>query len=292
MSMSNTEILALVDLLDDPDEVIFESVRNRLLSEGPTIVSTLENFWEHNFHPLRQERIENLVHEIQFTSLKNRIHNWIRLGGGNLLSGAMLVAQYQYPAIEEKPVKEEVEKIKSAIWLEINEDMTGLEKIHVMNQVFFKHYGFQGDKESFHHPMNSQIHKVIERKKGNPLSLSILYLILAQELELPLYGVNLPQHFVMAYKDEYHVLLPDEYKTKHGVLFYVNAFSNGKVFGKAEIDDFIHHLKLEKKDSYYSPCDNLTIIKRMLKNLQYAYKHAEKEEKEEDVKKLVKLFDV
>ncbi|MDC3220621.1 transglutaminase-like domain-containing protein [Flavobacteriales bacterium] len=290
--MSNTEILALVDLLDDPDEVIFESVRNRLLSEGPTIVNALESFWEHNFHPLRQERIENLVHEIQFTSLKNRIHNWIRLGGGNLLSGAMLVAQYQYPAIEEEPVKKEVEKIKSAIWLEINDDMTGLEKIHAMNQVFFKHYGFQGDKESFHHPMNSQIHKVIERKKGNPLSLSILYLVLAQELELPLYGVNLPQHFVMAYKDEYHVLLPDEYKTKHGVLFYINAFSNGKVFGKAEIDDFIHHLKLEKKDSYYSPCDNLTIIKRMLKNLQFAYKHAEKEDKEEDVKKLVKLFEV
>lgn len=291
MSMTKPEILALVDLLDDPDEVIFESVRNKLLSEGPTIIPTLENFWEHNFHPLRQERIENLVHEIHFTSLKNRLHNWIRLGGGNLLSGALLVAQYQYPDLEGEEVKKKIEEIKSAIWIEINEEMTGLEKIHVMNQVFFKHYGFAGDKENFHHPMNSQIHKVIGRKKGNPLSLSILYLIIANKLELPLYGVNLPQHFVMAYKDEYHVLLPEEFKTKHGVLFYVNAFSNGKVFGKSEIDDFIHHLKLEKKDSYYKPCDNLTIIKRMLKNLQFAYKHLEKHNKEEDIKRLLRLFE-
>src|SRR5690606_25301401 len=144
-------------------------------------------------------------------------------------------------------LNKELERIKLEVWLDLRPDLTALEKINVLNHVFFKRFAFKGDNSDYHSPDNSFLHRVIKRKKGNPLSISILYSLVAQRLFIPVFGVNLPQHFVLAYLDMFD--LPDPEADSKGligdvpqdeeILFYVNTFNEGAVFGKKHIETFL-----------------------------------------------------
>jgi regulator of sirC expression with transglutaminase-like and TPR domain len=115
--------------------------------------------------------------------------------------------------------------------------------------------------------VNSYINTVLESKKGNPLSLCLIYSIVAQSLDMPVYGVNLPNHFVLAYMDEKRSSFMINEQNEFGVLFYINAFSQGIIFDTNEIKDFLNGNKLTHNREFFEPCSNSTILKRMFSNL-------------------------
>ena len=114
-----------------------------------------------------------------------------------------------------------------------------------------------------------------------------MYCIISQQLEIPIYGVNLPSHFVLAYKDNNNVLdFLDTDQEDNGVLFYVNPFSRGTIFNRTEIEQFLDQLKLEPKSNFFEPCSNIEIVKRILANLVYSYEKLGYPEKVNELKEL------
>lgn len=286
--MDQAEINALIDLLDDPDQEVFNNIRDRLISYGEEVIPELENAWEASFNNVVQTRIEEIIHNIQFTNIRTKLALWADKLDPNLLEGALLVAKYQYPDLDEERMLNKIEVIKRDIWLELNANLTALEKVRVMNHIIFEIHGYSGNTTNYHAPQNSYINNVLESKKGNPLSLSILYSVIAQSLGLPIYGVNLPEHFILAYKDVEG--MADEIMrtdNTHGVLFYINAFSKGSVFGKREIDTFLKQINMKPIDMFYTPCSNVDIIVRMLRNLMGAYEKLGYPEKVKDLEELL-----
>ncbi len=280
-------IIALINLIDDPDENIFLHVRDRLLKYGPDAIPYLENSWEvKDFGMLFQNRIENLIHEIQFEDSKNELLKWKNSSEKDLLKGAILIAKYQYPGLHDEKVYAEIERIQKDIWLEINNKQTALEKVYIFNKVIFDLHHFHGDAKHFHSPLNSYINTVLETKKGNPLSLSIIYSIIAQNLNIPIYGVNLPNHFVLAFLDEFGVRKYIAEENKHGVLFYINPFSKGTVFDENEIKSFLTGINQPHLKEYFEPCSNTSILKRMLTNLISSFQEVGNSEK---VKEMIEL---
>ncbi len=280
-------IIALINLIDDPDENIFLHVRDRLLKYGPDAIPYLENSWEvKDFGMLFQNRIENLIHEIQFEDSKSELLKWKNSSEKDLLKGAILIAKYQYPGLHDEKVYAEIERIQKDIWLEINNKQTALEKVYIFNKVIFDLHHFHGDAKHFHSPLNSYINTVLETKKGNPLSLSIIYSIIAQNLNIPIYGVNLPNHFVLAFLDEFGVRKYIAEENKHGVLFYINPFSKGTVFDENEIKSFLTGINQPHLKEYFEPCSNTSILKRMLTNLISSFQEVGNSEK---VKELIEL---
>src|ERR1700743_1046087 len=106
-----TEVNSLIRLLDDPDGEIFEHVHQKLLSYGPARVDNLEKAWEQAFDNIQQERIANLVHEIQFGILKKDLQLWHQGGAFDLLRGVLIINRYQYPDLDEQKVINQVEAI-------------------------------------------------------------------------------------------------------------------------------------------------------------------------------------
>lgn len=284
--MSDTEIQALITLIDDPDEDIYCHVRDRILSLGQPVVSVLEHAWElDEQNDLFRNRVEDLLHTIHLDITYNRLLAWRKTGGEDLLEGALAVCRYRYAELDEQRVRARLAAVRQDIWLELNDNLTAFEKVRVFNQIFFEVHGFKGNKRNYHAPQNSYINEVLESKKGNPLSLAVIYQLLAEELELPLRGVNLPNHFVLAYMDETGVAASE---FGHGdVLFYVNAFSQGDILGKAEIDEFLGKLDLPLHESFYQPCTNLDIIRRLLNNLLNSYEKLNDPDRVEDLQRLI-----
>ncbi len=261
------QIKALVKLLDDPDEEIYREIYDKLLAQGYKALPELEKVWEKSFDEKIQERIEGLIQEIQANSVKRSLKKWAGKGGEDLFMGSFLIAKHQYPELNFESYNNRLEEIKKDIWLEINENLTALEKVQIINHVFFKVHGFSGNSANFYAPQNNYINHVLETKKGNPITLGIIYSALAQRLNIPVYGVNLPKNYIVAYKNEY----AQEDSIQNQVLFYINPFNKGAILGKKEIDYFLKQQNLKREKEYYLPCDNLKIIKRLLNNLIYSY---------------------
>ena len=168
----------------------------------------------------------------------------------------------------------------------LNDNLTALEITRVFNHILFEEYQFGGNKQNYTAPQNSFLSDVLSSKKGNPLSLAIIYQVIANSLDIPIFGVNLPSHFVLAYLDSNAVPSGCEKKKDFGVLFYINPFSEGTLIHADEIEEFLGHLDLPPQSGYYGPCSNVTIISRMLNNLVYAYGQQGNEEKVAELKEL------
>ena len=278
------EIDALVKLLDDPDEEVYQHVQERLLTYGIEVVSYLESAWEQSLNTVLQERIENLVHAIQFTTIKEDLNLWYQSGAFDLLQGALIINRYQYPDLDEQQVINQIEEIKREIWIGLQYEMSSIEKIKLINHVFYTQYGFSGNTKNHHDPQNSYLNQVLDSKKGNQISLAIIYATLAQKLDIPVYGVNLPQHFILGYIDG------SNEEKEYGVLFYINAFNKGAIFGKHDVDQFLRQLNLEPQPGFYSPCSNTEIIRRIIRNLISAYENLGSKEKVEELKQLQEIL--
>lgn len=281
------EVNSLIRLLDDPDQEIFDHVHDKLLSYGSEAIDYLESAFEQAFDPILQERIANLVHEIQFGIIKNDLRLWLHGGAFDLLQGILIINRYQYPDLDEQKVINQIEAIKRDVWIQMMNEASPPEQVKLINHIFYNIYGFSGNTTNHQDPQNSYISQVLETKKGNQISLAIIYSIIAQKLDIPVYGVNLPQHFILAYMDE-----SQQDSLEGGVLFYINAFNKGFIFGRRDVDMFLKQLNLKAERQFYEPCSNTDIIKRVLRNLISAYEQSGSPDKVKELNELMGIMDL
>jgi regulator of sirC expression with transglutaminase-like and TPR domain len=282
----NKELKALVRLLDEPNDSIYSTIRDRIYSYGPDAIPLLEDYWENSFDHLIQSRIEDLIHQIQLGALHAELMRWKENHQHDLLKGYLLITRFQYPDLDENKIIKEVGRITQDVWLELNNELTGLEKVKVINHILFDVYSFAGNRTNLTAVDNFYLKNLLENNKGNAMSMAILYLIVAQSLKLPMYGINLPKHFIIGYSDS--TINFD--KGESEVMFYLNPFNRGTVFTRHEVELFVQQLKLTKRPEYFQPCDNVRTLKRLCEELTIAYDLAGNKEKASEMRELYSLL--
>lgn len=267
---------ALVSLLGDTDMEVASHVEDKIISLGEVVIPVLEEEWEQSFDPLAQKRIEEIIHTLQFENLKKKLAAW-KSSEQDLLEGLWLVATYQYPDLEFSKIKDQVQQIYYETWLEFKTDVVPLDQIKIINSILFNKLKFSPNTKNFHAIGNSLINVVLESKKGNPISLCCLYMLVAQRMKLPIYGVNLPNLFILTYKQGKHQ-------------FYINVFNKGLVFNRQDIDHYLQNLQLKPNEIFYQPCTNLDIIRRVMRNMIVAFEKAGEGEKESEIRMLLDVL--
>jgi len=272
--MKKKEIKALVSLLDDDDHSIVTQIEEKIISMGSKIIPHLESEWESSFNPTVQRKLEDLIHTLQFDQLKMRLIEWKEKGAKDLLKGMWLVATYQYPDIEYKILKAEIEQIYQEAWRAFRDDIHPYDQVKILNSILYSDYKFRANTKNFHSPSNSMINVVLDTKKGNPISLCVIYMLIARKLKMPVYGVNLPNLFVCTYKTQ-------------ELQFYINAFNRGLLFSRSDLENYITNLQITPLDLFYEPCSHLDIIKRVLRNLIVSYEKLGDHYKVDEIKILL-----
>ena len=272
--MEERELKALVSLLDDDDQQVVSHVEGKILSIGKEVIPFLEHEWESNLNPKVQNRIEELIHTLQYDLLRERLQNWYNGKEQDLLTGMWILATYQYPELELEKLKQDLEQIYYETWLEFRPDLYPFDQVKVINSVLFNKLRFGANTKNFHSPGNSMINVVLESRKGNPITLCVIYMLVAQKLKLPVHGVNLPNLFILTYKDENHQ-------------FYINAFNRGLIFSKQDIENYIHELHLVPQSSFFEACSSLEIVRRALRNLVMSFEKIGEHAKADEVKVLL-----
>lgn len=288
--LDSNELQALLQLLDDTDTEIYRHVSDRLAGYGEVAIGLLEEAWEQSFDHVFQERVEEIIHRIQFNTLKEKLAEWKSQSTNDLMQGAMLVARYQYPDLDEGPFHKLLGQMKRHIWMELAGKTNPIEKVRVINHIIYDVYGFTGNKSNLHAIHNNYMNQVLESRKGNHLTLGILFSFLANALEVPLAGVNLPGHFILAYTESNPADDFFRMKSQREPMFYVNPFSKGAIFSKREIEQYLHQMKEELLSEYFLPAGNIQIILRLMSTLVALYRENGLSHKADEMTELAEIL--
>ncbi|MCE9499425.1 MAG: transglutaminase-like domain-containing protein [Leptospira sp.] len=151
-------------------------------------------------------------------------------------------------------------------------------KVHLLSRVLFQEEGFMGNQKFYNDPDNSYITKVLKTKMGIPISLSAVYLLIANRLNLPVYGTNMPLHFILQYESE-------TYST------YIDPFHGGVLLERDTCEKFLNSNGYKVTSHFFAKTSTLNILKRMYRNLIQIYKQTGPREMETILTKQLSLLE-
>jgi hypothetical protein len=286
--LNEREIRSLISLIDDDE--IFETVFEKIVDAGENAINYIDEELELSIDDTKTNRLQQAYDTIVLNSCFSDLKSWKENSSSNLFKGLIIISRLRYPHLDLSFINSEINRVKDSLWLELNDNLTALEKIKIFNSVFFDMYNFNGDTADFFNPSNSFLIDVLKRKKGNPITISALYSIIAQGVGIPVYGVNMPRHFMAVYTD--HLLLyPFSKVTRNDVLFYINPFGKGEIYSIKEVYNFLNRLNINITDDIILPCDHVSIIKRSINNLIIIYKNRQDHKYEQRFQKLLEALE-
>ena len=289
LTLSENKIKSLIALLDDDDNKAFELIREQILEIGPDLMPFLENYEDKSDNDFTKSRISLVYDELKLKKVVGDINEWRQYNYKNLFQGLAIIAAFQYPRLDISTVSGLLNKIRQEFWTEVNDNLKPLEKVKVLNRIFFNVYGFKGNPNDYYAPENSFLNDVILQRKGSPLMLSVLYSIIAQSLDIPIYGVNTPRNFMLAYLDTTYSFPVDEVEDKN-ILFYINPYNKGEIHSLKDIFTYLKRIGVNHKSEYYIPCSNSTILKRSISNIIVAYDKKSDKSKVSAYQEILKVF--
>jgi regulator of sirC expression with transglutaminase-like and TPR domain len=282
------EISALLHLMDDPDEDVYSTVSDKIISFGKDIIPNLENLWENTTNEELQERIELLIHRLHFRDLTNDFTAWAE-GDADLLQGALLVARYHYPELNNNTIYQEIEKLRRNIWLELNAYLTPMEQVNVITSIIYNYYKQAGVEFAYDTPDDYLINKALESKKGNAISNGIIYLVLCELLDIPVKAVNIPRQFILAYFDSQYDLLNPVGHSSEKISLYVDPL-NGQMYSHKDVENYFKRIAVTPSNSYFRQISNKRIIQFLLEELSKCFDNESNRYKMEELLSLANLL--
>jgi len=272
------QLKAIFTLLSDRDERTVDLVRQTLIEIGPEAVPSLERAQEAADPHIRRQ-LKTMVEEIRQNDLEERFRDYAAREETDLdlEEGALLIAQFCYPDLNSTDCRNELDRLSDEIAVRLVRKTRPEEIIRQINRYLFLEQGYHGNTRNYYDPDNSYLNRVLERRAGIPISLSIVYLLIAKRLDLPITGVGLPGHFMLKYEGE-------------GFSLFLDAFNNGQILTRDECIRFLLNSGHEVQPGYFSPATVRDILTRMLRNLVYVYGQLKDKESAHRLTRLVHIL--
>lgn len=271
MNSPNKEYLTR--LLDDPDELVFQSVSKQIMEIGPSMIPILETALKTAPNRLQHERFEELIHRLQFEELKSDLKKWKNDPRQDLLTGVFLMTRFQFPDTDRETIAEVIKPIRDEIWLELNDQLTAIEKIRIVNHILFVKREFKLNEQHPESPGNNFINRIIETGTANEFSLTLFYGLICQELGLPVFAVEIPDYPILAYLDV--PLLPESgiNPALFDTFFYINPANGGSMHSQQDITDYLMRKTIPLEPVFYMPVTNCGFIRICLERLAVDYEN-------------------
>lgn len=265
--MKTTKTLdSLLFLTEEQDEHLFINIANAIISYGEKALPLLKEKLEKSDDVFIQQRIESLIDTIEHKNVINKLKSWREKREYDLLEPCFILGKYQFPNADWSWLGFKIMMIIEQAEKEMNQELTPLEQVKILNHIIYDVNKFRGNINTINNPDYYFINTLLETHIGNPLSLGMLYCIVAERLDIPIYGIDIPNHFILAFckKTEHFPQLED-------VLFYINPFNHGNVLMRKDIRNYLNELNIRPELKHFEPSRNTLIIKklfRILKNLE------------------------
>ncbi|WP_457653944.1 transglutaminase family protein [Rhodocaloribacter sp.] len=271
---SSSELAALVALLDDPSPVVKEHVRARLREAWPSAHAALEAILA-SAPKERAGPLAAMLHTFHVDDLAAHWRLLIREPDADLEAGAFLLARYAYPHLDEAAYRRRIDAFAARIRPRVTA-ASGSARALILSTFFCDQLGFTGHQKNYYDYRNSYLNWVIDHRLGIPISLSVLYLLLGERLELPVYGANLPMHFLVKYEDARTEL-------------FLDLFHGGTPLNRMDVRRFLKEANVPITAESFARADARTILLRMVRNLLFVARRRNDAEAARDFGRLLEV---
>ena len=257
--LSDGEQRALLLLLADEDPQVYHTVRQRILAEGDSVMDWVQPATRSD-DPVQRRRATEIVRHITMRHADDKFLAFCLNTGEDLdlEEGVFLLAQTQFPEINIAGYNAILDDYAADLRERLDFGSAAAQMIAGINEYLFKTQSYHGNEENYYEPENSYLNKVIDRRKGNPISLCMIYLLLARRLHLPVTGIGMPGHFLCRFQTPTEEL-------------FIDAFNNGKILTKGDCVKYLLHTRDGFKEAYLAPITNRRTLLRVCSNLHQIY---------------------
>ena len=252
---------ALISLLADEDPAVYRTVRQKILSYGPVAAQWVREHCLSNDAVLRRHAQEISRYFSRQDADTQLLAFCLNQGEDfDLEQGALLLARTQYPDINIEAYSALIDHLAGDLRERLDLSGDPAQILGVIADYLFTEQRFAGDETNFHDPENSYLNRVLDRRKGNHISLSVVYLLVARRLRLPVAGIGLPGYFVCRYQSSRHEI-------------YIDPFRKGRLLAKADCVKYVVQLQHRFDEGCLAPVSARRILLRICANLHQIYTH-------------------
>ncbi|MCU0525339.1 MAG: tetratricopeptide repeat protein [Elainella sp. Prado103] len=179
----------------------------------------------------------------------------------NLARAALYLAQEAYPELDSEEYLNALDTMASEVRERLPASPYPLRIIQVLNQYLYEDLQFRGNTEEYYDPDNSYLNQVIDRRLGIPITLSLVYLEVADRIQFPMVGVGMPGHFLIR-------------PTIEDMQVFVDPFHQGEVLFSEDCQNRLSEIfnrPIELRPEYLAPVAPRQFLMRMLGNLKSIY---------------------
>ena len=279
---TKSEIESLLFLLEDPDPFIQESVQNRFKQLGENAVPVLDEYRVETTDQKERTLLGDIIHDLTFPSLRNDFHELLENGvknRKNLEYAVFTLSRFGNPTLRISDLQEKLDHFAEMVEPAMRYRLDERRKMKQLIKFVFEDLNFSGDTEDYHNPANCFLDQVIRRRRGLPITLSMIVMFLARRLDLPFFGVNMPIHFMLNYVSEKEEVLIDPY-------------DNGAIVTYDQCYFFLKKNNIEPKPEHFKIATDMEILVRCIRNLIQSYERQEMPERVEDLRDLLALAEM
>jgi regulator of sirC expression with transglutaminase-like and TPR domain len=257
---------ALLKLLTDEDPAIYQTVRSTILSCGVEVEDWLR---PHTLSsdPVLRRRAREILRHFGLQAADIRFLAFCLKHGEefDFEDGAWLLAGTEYPEINVEAYRALLDDYARELRQRLDLNDRPGQILGMVNEFLFDDLGFAGNEKDPADPQNSYLNRVLDRRTGNPISLCLVYLLVARRLQLPVTGIGLPGHFICRYQSS-----SDE--------LYVDVFNRGRILTKADCIQYLVQGNHGLRDDFLSPVSARRLLLRLCSNLHRIYLQIERPE--------------
>ncbi len=276
----NTKLNHLFKLLDDDSYKIQKILREEILNNALEITLNKEQY-SHSLSILARKHYNKIISQLHFELILNAFEQLLEIPMDeiDLEKGFLLISFWDMPDVSCHNLSLQLDQIAERVLVDIPRYGHPLSFIDHINQVLFGEYHFTGNQIDYHNPNNSYLHRILETGQGIPISLSILYMLIAKRLNCPVFGVSMPAHFILKFDNG-----EDE--------IFFDPFYEGKVYTRQACLSYLGEIGTDNREEILQGCTNLDILRRVLRNLYYSYSSYDHQpERIAELEKLLSLLD-
>ncbi len=262
--LTETQQRALLTLLADEDPLVVSTVRTKILACGEASRTWLtQNALSSD--PLLRRRVREILDEQDRQKHDNQFLGFCLTEGEQLdLERAVwMMAQTRFPQTNPAGYSALLDDMSGEIRPLLDTTAPPKEQLAVVNNFLFENRGFRGNGQNYYDEDNSYINRVLDRRVGNPISLCVVYLLLARRLKLPIVGIGMPGHFLCRFQSTRDTL-------------FIDPFNQGRILSKAECVRYLLQTSHGYQESFLAPVLPRRIMLRICSNLHQIYQRGKK----------------
>lgn len=282
--LSEKEITSLARMLDDPDESISINIIDQLINSGKSIFPILESVWEFSLNPLIEERISQIKQNILEREALIFFTQWNLDTNRDIISAWIFLSELFTTSIDKDKVLDFINKLRFDAWIELNENLTTMEKCNILIQIFqSKHQLKVLSTDVKKSPDQYLLNKITSDEASSRTSIAIIFQHVAKQLDIQLIGLNYFEYAILGY------LNPgcDKKNLKReDVLFYVVFAEKITIITNRQLD---LGLNIDNP-SLYTPATDPQILLKILYGLQISFTQESEAWKASVCKKIMSIF--